>query len=99
MIRPLRGRGRLITSPSIKTLPLVGKRKPDNRYKSVLLPHPEGPKIAQDSPRFTDQLKCSKTGWLSTYSKIKSWTSIINPAGLFMAALFSLYTKNEFILH
>jgi hypothetical protein len=45
---------------------MLGKRKPARRYRKVVFPQPDGPRIVQDSPFSTCQLKASKIGscWL-----------------------------------
>ena len=59
-----RGSGPRTTSPSIRTSPLVGERKPAMVLSSVDLPQPEGPTMQRNSPFATSRLMSFSTGVL-----------------------------------
>src|SRR5215213_4141912 len=49
------------TRPRLTTLPLSGLSKPASRLSSVVLPQPEGPTTATNSPRLMSSVKSRRT--------------------------------------
>src|SRR6266850_1069578 len=63
------------TRPEHTTMPDDGLRKPENRLSSVVLPHPEGPTTATNSPREISRERSRNT---STVSKLTEPSSTRN---------------------
>ncbi len=47
----------VISSPDTATLPVVGRSSPPSRFRSVVLPEPEGPMKATNSPGSMSRFK------------------------------------------
>src|SRR3989338_6802740 len=66
----------LNSTPSSLTRPAVGESKPDNMFRSVVLPDPEGPRIATPSPRRTIR----ETFWRISRLRAPSQYTLLTPA-------------------
>ena len=51
----------MISRPSTRMLPLLGRTKPATAISSVVLPEPDGPSRVRNSPALTDTATSSST--------------------------------------
>src|ERR1700730_8663018 len=71
------------TRPEHSTRPDDGLRKPENRLSSVVLPHPEGPTTATNSPREISRERSRNTSTapkLTEPSSTRNGLSFISPS-------------------